>query len=204
MGFLKKGLIIFIGSSCIAIGIHGFLVPYGLLEGGALGISLIIHYLMDARVGFTFLIISLPIFMLAWIYYRTFFYNGLHGMLLSSLIIDIVAASDWFSEPIVTSEVMSAMIGGIIIGLGAGMMLRVNISIGGTDLLAQMLAKKIQINAGIMIFCFDIFIVTIGSYIIPTAYFHLSVITVFMVGVTTSFIVWTAKREKNIPNEIRV
>lgn len=204
MEFMKKGLIIFIGSSCIAIGIHGFLVPYGLLEGGALGISLVIHYLMDARVGFTFLIISLPIFMLAWVYYRTFFYNGLHGMLLSSLIIDIVAASDWFSQPIVPTAAMSAMVGGIVIGLGAGLMLRVNISIGGTDLLAQMLAKKVQMNAGIMIFCFDIFIVTIGSFIIPTAYLYLSAITVLMVGVTTSSIVWTAKRKEIVTNEIRV
>lgn len=204
MEFIKKGMIIFVGSICIAIGIHGFLVPYGLLEGGALGISLIIHYLIEARVGFTFLIISLPIFMLAWVYFRTFFYNGLHGMLLSSLIIDIIAASDWFNKPIVSTATMSAMIGGLFIGVGAGIMLRVSISIGGTDLLAQMLAKKLQINAGIMIFCFDIFIVTIGSFIIPTAYLHLSLITVFTIGVTTSTIVWTARRKENVTNEIRV
>lgn len=192
---MKKGFIIFIGSICIAFGIHGFLVPYGLLEGGALGISLIFHYAMDARVGFTFLLISLPIFTFAWLYYRLFFYNGLHGMLLSSLVIDVFASSGWFDTPVVHSAPMSAMCGGLVIGLGVGIMLRMNISIGGIDLLAQMLAKKIQMNTGLMIFCFDLVIVTIGSYIIPTAYLYLSLITVLTIGVITSAIVWTAYRE---------
>lgn len=196
MEFLKKGSIILIGSTCIAIGIHGFLVPFGLLEGGALGISLIFHYLMEVRVGLTFLVISLPIFMLAWVYYRKFFYNGLHGMLLSSIIIDVCASSNWFGQQLVTSPLISAAIGGIIIGTGAGLMLRVNISIGGTDLLAQMFAKKLHMNAGIMILCFDILIVIIGSFIIPTAYLYLSLITVFSIGLTTSIIVWSAKLQE--------
>lgn len=195
MEFLKKGFIILIGSFCIAIGIHGFLVPFGLLEGGALGISLILHYLFQVKVGLTFLCISIPIFILAWFYFRTFFYNGLHGMLLSSVIIDICASAKWLGEPLVASSLMSAIIGGLMIGIGAGLMLRMNITIGGTDLLAQMFAKKMRINAGIMIFCFDIVIATIGSLIIATAYLYLSFITVFTIGVTTSWIVSIARRE---------
>lgn len=205
MEFIKKGIMIVVGSTCIAIGIHGFLVPFGLLEGGALGISLVLHYVMGFKVGLTFLFISLPIFMLAWFYFRTFFYNGLHGMLLSSVIIDMVASSNWFGQQLVSSSLASAIIGGIVIGIGAGMMLRSNISIGGTDLLAQMFAKRLKINAGIAIFCFDIVIVTIGSFIIPTAYLHLSITTVFTIGVTTSFLVWTARWAKENGNDaIRV
>lgn len=202
MEFLKKGIIILIGSTCIAIGIHGFLVPFGLLEGGALGISLILHYLMDVKVGLTFLVISIPIFMFAWFYYRSFFYNSLHGMLLSSVVIDVIASSNWFGQPLVSSSMMSAIVGGIIIGMGAGLMLRSKISIGGTDLLAQMFAKKLNINAGIAIFCFDIVIVTVGSFFIPTAYLHLSAMTVFTIGFTTSMIVWTARREKEQVNVV--
>lgn len=202
MEFLKKGMMIVIGSTCIAIGIHGFLVPFGLLEGGALGISLILHYVMDVKVGLTFLLISLPVFMLAWFYFRSFFYNGLHGMLISSVIIDMVASSIWFGQQLVVSSVTSAIIGGTLIGMGAGLMLRSNISIGGTDLLAQMFAKRLNINAGIAIFCIDIVIVTIGSFIIPTAYLHLSIMIVFTTGCTTSFLVWTAKREQENMNGV--
>lgn len=195
MEFLKKGLIILIGCSLIAVGINGFLIPFGLLEGGALGISLIIHYVMDVKVGLTFLLISIPIFTLAWFFYRSFFYNGLHGMLFSSIIIDIFA--DFFGQQLVSNALTSAACGGIIIGIGAGIMLRSDISIGGTDLLAQMLARKLNVNSGIVIFCFDIVIVTVGSYIIHSAHLLLSFVTVFCIGVTTSLIVSTKKHRKN-------
>ena len=76
-------------------------------------------------------------------------------------------------------------------------MLRSNISIGGIDLLAQMLAKKIQINAGISIFCFDIIIVTIGSYLIQSAHLAFSFTTVFFVGLTTTLIVATARKAQS-------
>lgn len=192
--FFKKGIIIFIGSLFIAVGINGFLVPFGLLDGGALGIGLIFHYVMDVKVGLTFLFISIPIFLLAWIYYRPFFYNGLHGMLLSSLLIDVLAASNILEQGLVSHSLISATCGGIFLGIGAGTMLRFDISIGGTDLLAQMFAKKLKVNSGIAIFCFDILIITMGSFVVHSAHFALSYTTVFFTGLTTSLIVSTASK----------
>ena len=189
MYILQKALTLFIGSLLVAIGVNLFLVPFGLLDGGAIGISLIIHYAMGVKVGFTFLIVSIPIFMLAWKYYRSFFYNGIHGMLLSSLIMDLLYPLNMIGRELVTSPLISAICGGIFIGVGVGIMLRLDISIGGTDLLAQMIARKLSINPGVMIFCIDILIVTMGSLLIPSVHLVLSFTTVIMVGITTSLIV---------------
>jgi len=186
---LQKALTIFIGSILVAIGVNVFLVPFELLDGGAIGISLIIHYAMGVKVGLTFLIVGIPIFLLAWKYYRSFFYNGIHGMLLSSLIIDLLYPLNVIGRELVTDPLMSAICGGLFIGVGAGIMLRLDISIGGTDLLAQMIARKFSINPGVMIFCIDILIVTMGSLLIPSIHLVLSFTTVFIVGVTTSLIV---------------
>ena len=186
---LQKALTIFLGSLLIAIGVNVFLVPFELLDGGAIGISLIFHYAMDVKVGLTFLIVSIPIFMLAWKYYRTFFYNGIHGMLLSSMIIDLLYPLQMIGREVVTVPLVSAACGGIVIGLGIGIMLRLDISIGGTDLLGQMIARKLAINPGFMIFCIDILIVTMGSLLIPSVHLVLSFTTVFIVGLTTSLIV---------------
>ena len=189
MYMIQKALTIFIGSLLIAIGVNVFLVPFELLDGGALGISLIFHYTMDVKVGLTFLIVSIPIFMLAWKYYRSFFYNGIHGMLLSSLIMDLLYPLNMIGRELVTSPLLSAICGGIFIGIGVGIMLRLDISIGGTDLLAQMIARKLSINPGVMIFCIDILIVTMGSLLISSVHLVLSFTTVFIVGITTSLIV---------------
>jgi len=186
---IQKALTLFIGSLLVAIGVNLFLVPFGLLDGGAIGISLIIHYAMGVKVGLTFLIVSIPIFVLAWKYYRSFFYNGIHGMLLSSLIMDLLYPLNMIGRELVTSPLISAICGGIFIGVGVGIMLRLDISIGGTDLLAQMIARKLSINPGVMIFCIDVLIVTMGSLLIPSVHLVLSFTTVIMVGITTSLIV---------------
>lgn len=198
MYFLKKALTIFIGSLLVAIGVNVFLVPFELLDGGGLGISLIFHYAMDVKVGLTFLIVSIPIFLLAWKYYRSFFYHGIHGMLFSSLIIDLLYPLHIIGREIVTIPLVSAICGGIVIGTGIGIMLRLDISIGGTDLLAQMIAKKLNVNAGFVIFCVDVLIVTTGSLLIPSIHLVLSFATVLSAGITASLIVSKTRKVKEI------
>ncbi|MER2089301.1 MAG: YitT family protein [Sporosarcina sp.] len=198
MYFLKKALTIFIGSLLVAIGVNVFLVPFELLDGGGLGISLIFHYAMDVKVGLTFLIVSIPIFLLAWKYYRSFFYHGIHGMLFSSLIIDLLYLLHIIGREIVTIPLVSAICGGIVIGTGIGIMLRLDISIGGTDLLAQMIAKKLNVNAGFVIFCVDVLIVTTGSLLIPSIHLVLSFATVLSAGITASLIVSKTRKVKEI------
>ncbi|MFJ7934736.1 YitT family protein [Sporosarcina sp. NPDC096371] len=197
MDILKRAIVIVIGSALVAIGLNVFIVPFGLLEGGAVGISLIFHYLTGAKVGFTFLLVSIPIFLVAWIFYRPFFFNGIHGMLLSSFIIDLVSPLQTIGKELVTSPLVAAVCGGIVIGMGVGIMLRLDISIGGTDLLGQMIARKLKVNPGLMIFVIDIFIVTFGSFVILTVQLTLSLATIFCVGLTTSLLVSGADKAQD-------
>lgn len=176
------------GCFLIACGLNGFLVPAGLMEGGALGISLIVHYTAGFKVGLTFLIISLPIFLTAWLWHRPFFYNGIHGMLASALVIDLLAPLQKVAGYLPEDPLVIALWGGLIIGVGTGILLRSGISIGGTDLLAQLLAKHLNLNAGFVILLFDLIIVSMGSLLIPDISLLLSATTVFCVGGTISLI----------------
>ncbi|GKV69506.1 hypothetical protein NCCP2716_20040 [Sporosarcina sp. NCCP-2716] len=176
------------GSFLIACGLNGFLVPAGLMEGGALGISLIVHYTSGFKVGLTFLTISLPIFLMAWLWHRPFFYNGIHGMLASALIIDLLAPLQKTAGAFPADPLSAALCGGILIGIGTGVLLRSGISIGGTDLLAQLLAKQLNVNAGLVILIFDLIIVSMGSLLIPGISLLLSAATVLCVGGTISLI----------------
>ena len=190
----KKIIVLLAGSVFLAIGLNLFLIPQGLMEGGALGISLIVHYVTGTKVGLTFLLISVPIFMLTWFVYRPFFYNGIHGMLISALAIDLFAPIRGIAVTLQFGPIASSAIGGILIGIGTGIMLRRGISIGGTDLLAQLVAKVLKTNSGLIILLFDTIIVTIGSLTVPMVSIVLSLITVCSVGLTISVIVsWNVK-----------
>jgi uncharacterized membrane-anchored protein YitT (DUF2179 family) len=187
MSFKKKALAIIIGSLFLSIGINFFLVPFELLDGGIIGIGLIINYLMGLKAGLAIILLSIPVFILAWIYNRTYFFNSIHGMLVSSLSIDILfPLHERFSSIVKLPPMISSMFGGILVGIGIGMMLRYETSTGGTDLIAQFLSKIFKINVGVMIFFIDAIVIGIGGLLISRDTFLLSVVTIIFVGLMTS------------------
>jgi len=188
MFFIHKTISILIGSFLAAIGVNIFLLPYSLLDGGSIGIGLILHYLTGIQVGLIVILISIPIFIFAWHYNRSFFYNSLHGMLFFSFMIDVLYPWHSISSNLNLDPLTSAVIGGILVGSGIGLMLRFKTSVGGTDLIGLLFANHANLNPGIVIFIMDFFIVITGSLIVPNGSLLLSCITVITVGITTSLI----------------
>jgi uncharacterized membrane-anchored protein YitT (DUF2179 family) len=183
MTFIKKGMIIIVGSIFISLGINYFLVPYKVLDGGIIGIGLIVNYLWGLKAGLMMILISIPIFFIAWMNYRDYFYNSLHGMFISSFFIDLFYPIHTFSQ---FNAISSSIIGGILVGLGIGMMLKYRTSTGGTDLVAQFLSDKTGINVGILIFLIDAVVILSGGLLLSHDTLLLSIVTILFVGITTS------------------
>jgi uncharacterized membrane-anchored protein YitT (DUF2179 family) len=80
----------------------------------------------------------------------------------------------------------SSIVGGILIGIGIGIMLRYETSTGGTDMLAQFLSNVFSVNVGIIIFIIDAIVVVMGGLLISPETFFLSIVTIIAVGFTTS------------------
>lgn len=57
---IQKLIATIIGSLLIGIGVNGFLVPNYLIDGGILGIALILHYFLHLKTGITMVALSLP------------------------------------------------------------------------------------------------------------------------------------------------
>ncbi|KYD23184.1 YitT family protein [Parageobacillus toebii] len=185
---LKKMIVTIIGSIFLAIGINVFLVPHHLLDGGIIGIGLIVKYIWHVKAGLTIILLSIPLYIMAWFYYRPFFYNSLHGLLFSSLMIDIFSV---LRGIIILDPMISSVIGGGLVGIGIGIMLREETSTGGTDLLAQFIARMTNWNVGIIIFIMDALIITVGSFVIDSTSFLYSLIVVTVVGIVTTMLTQT-------------
>ncbi|MER2172149.1 MAG: YitT family protein, partial [Psychrobacillus psychrodurans] len=80
-----------IGSIFISLGINLFIVPHEILDGGTVGIGLIANYLWGFNTGLIVIIVSIPIFIFAWFFYRNYFYNSLHGLILYAFFIDFLS-----------------------------------------------------------------------------------------------------------------
>ncbi|MGG1400761.1 YitT family protein [Bacillus salipaludis] len=179
----QKILAMLIGSLLLSLGINGFLVPYHLLDGGVIGIGLIIHYFYGWPTGLSMIILSLPLYILAWFFERRYFFYSLHGLIISSFCIDLFSFMD---GKINIGILPSTIIGGILVGIGIGLMLRYETSTGGTDLLAQLLTKFTSINIGIIIFLIDGLVITSGIQVVGLEKFFYSLVTIIFVGLMTT------------------
>jgi uncharacterized membrane-anchored protein YitT (DUF2179 family) len=184
---IYKIIAILLGSLMIAVGINFFLMPFKVLDGGVIGIALIINYLFGFKVGLVMFICSIPILTLAWFYYRDMLYNGVYGLIISSLFIELLGPYEYyFLYYVELTPFSSSAIGGFVVGAGTGIMLRYETSTGGTDLLAKFLSKLVTFNAGAFVFAIDGVIICLGGLLLSAETLFLSIITITAGGVATS------------------
>lgn len=126
------------GAFIMAVGVSLFLLPNQLSSGGISGIATITYYLLNIPMGIMILIINIPLFLIA-IYKigKNFFVKSLIGTIALSVFIDFLDKI----EPLTNDRFLACIYGGIIMGLGTALILKVNSSTGGTDLIGY-IAKE--------------------------------------------------------------
>ncbi|MFT4416128.1 YitT family protein [Fredinandcohnia humi] len=195
----NKIVAILLGSILLSIGINFFLVPYKILDGGIIGLGLIVNYITGLKAGLAIILLSIPVFVIAWVYNKSYFFNSIHGMLFSSFIIDLLASQANLFSHFYLNPIPSSVIGGIFVGLGIGIMLRHETSTGGTDLLAQFLTTFFKMNVGVIIFLIDAIVICLGGLLISKETFLLSLLAITFVGLSTTISTWDLPGSKGNP-----
>ncbi|QQE75674.1 YitT family protein [Brevibacillus composti] len=185
MMWLQKAAAVLAGGMFIGVGINLFLIPHLLMDGGMIGIGLLAKYLFQWPPGLFMIICSLPLFALVFVYDRYLFYRSFHGMLIETCIIDLFAPMRaWNLWTLPTS----AVVGGLMIGVGTGLLLAFQTNTGGTDMLAQFLARRTPIPVALYIFIIDGFIVWASLPVIGWERAVFSLFTIVAVAVSTHFV----------------
>ncbi|WP_400164830.1 YitT family protein [Brevibacillus sp. TJ4] len=182
MYWLHKTVAVLAGSLLVAVGVNLFLVPHRLMDGGMIGIGLLAAYYVQLPPGLVMIAVSIPVFLLVFFYDRSLFYHSFHGMLISSFFIDICSFLRSYN---VWSLPNSAVIGGILIGIGIGLMLAYDSNTGGTDLLAQFLARRFAVPVALLILAIDGLIVGLSLQAIGVEQTVFSLFTIVAVAATT-------------------
>jgi uncharacterized membrane-anchored protein YitT (DUF2179 family) len=144
--------LISVGSALCALAVNGVLVPKQFLSGGFTGLALLIHYLSPALpLGGIYFVLNIPLYALGWRYVgRRFFLYSVAGMFIFSAAVQVIR----FPLP-VYDQFLSALLAGIIVGVGSGIILRSYGSAGGTDILSVMLMKLFSFRLGTTILAFN-------------------------------------------------
>lgn len=144
--------LIAVGSALCAVAINGILIPRHFLSGGFTGLALILHYILPSLpLGGIYFLLNMPNYAFGWKYVgRRFFVYSVAGMFIFSAAIQGIHVA----LP-VYDQLLSAILAGIIVGIGSGIILKSLGSAGGTDILSVILVKRFSIRLGTTILAFN-------------------------------------------------
>lgn len=155
-------LLIFVGASIYTAGLDLFLVPNNTIDGGVTGLSLMAATLTGLPFGMFFIVINLPFLYLG---YKQIGKSFTLATLLAVVIVSILSEYIKGLPPITTDPFLSAVFGGIILGIGVGLIIRSNGSLDGTEIVAIILDKKTTFSVGEIIMFFNLFILGAAGFV---------------------------------------
>lgn len=152
--FIVRLFFLAFGAFIAGFGLEGFLIPNNMIDGGIVGISIMLSYLTKANLGVLILCINLPFIFLALKKLgKLFVIQTFYAIAMLGISVNV------FHNHHATDDVLLATVfGGVVLGIGVGIVLRNNAAMDGTEILSIRLAKKSGFSIGEIIMFFNIFI----------------------------------------------
>jgi uncharacterized membrane-anchored protein YitT (DUF2179 family) len=161
--WLKAYGFIILGTFILAIGYVYFITPYKIVPGGVYGISIVLHHTFGVPIGLTALFFNIPLVIVGLkLLGPRFGAKTITGFVLTSIFVD---GMSYFSglEPLVEDDaLLSAIFGGLFMGVGVGLIFKSRATSGGTDVVAMIIGKYNRMPLGQLMILVDSAIVIIG------------------------------------------
>ncbi len=179
-----------LGSALFSAGFALFLQPNEMNSGGISGLAMVIVELLGVgSVGGLTILFNLPLFLLGGMKIgRRFFLGSALGTVVSSVLIDLIAA---FPTPEV-EPLIGALYGGVVCGLGLGIVFVSGTSTGGSDILVRLLKLHWRnVPIGQISMCFDAVVVVLTGLVFRDVRNALYTgVTVFIIGKVIDAVVY--------------
>lgn len=135
-------LLVVLGNILLAFGIQAFLVPSGIISGGATGIGLFLTQFIPLPLSQILLCINVIMFILGFLFIGKKFAAGtLLSTILFPFFLGIFESIPQISH--LTDDMLLYVLGsGVFMGIGCGIVLRLGYSTGGMDVVPVFLNKK--------------------------------------------------------------
>ena len=164
---LNSYFIITLGLLIGSLAWTGFIIPSGIVGSGVTGIGTIIYYLTGFKVGYSVFIINSVLLLTSLrVLGFSFGIKTIYGICVISFFLWLFQSL--ITEPLVSDRFMCSIIGGIMAGAGAGIILSRGGSTGGTDILAMMINKYKNYSIGQLLLTIDVIIIT-SSYFLENS-----------------------------------
>lgn len=150
-----------LGAVIAAFAIEEFLVGCTILDGGVVGISIMLNSLFRIPLGLLTVLLNIPFLIVGSRKMgKMFIAKSAYAMLIFSVFLEVF-------EPLrnITEDYLLAVcFGGVILGLGVGLVIRFGGCLDGTETVAILLNKKFKFPVGQTVLVFNIGIFTMAGF----------------------------------------
>ncbi|MCH5299262.1 MAG: YitT family protein [Ruminococcus sp.] len=151
-----------VGAIIAAFAIEEFLVPCTILDGGVVGIGIMINNLTGVPLSILTVVFNIPFLIIGSRKMgKMFIAKSAFGMVVFSAFLHIF---ETFRSA--TNEYLLAVsFGGVLLGVGVGLVIRFGGCLDGTETVAILLNKKFKFSVGRVVLVFNIFIFIIAGFL---------------------------------------
>ncbi|MDQ3682858.1 MAG: YitT family protein [Bacteroidota bacterium] len=180
----RDSLQMLLGVLSAGFGLRSFLMPNGFIDGGAMGISLLVNRETEIALSILIIVINIPFLLMG---YRQISRGFSIRSILAITALALVVA--FIPYPVVTNDnLLVAIFGGFFLGLGIGLTIRGGGVIDGTEVLAIYLNRRTSLSVGDFILIFNILIFSIAAYLLSIEVALYSILTYLSASKTVDFI----------------
>ena len=184
--FAPKSLLLkIIGIVCAVVAIKGFMIPNHFLDGGLLGISILIHEFYHIDVWIPLLLLNLPF---VYIGYKkigkTFAAHALLALILLGIALNVLEIPE-----ITNDSFLVAAFGGVFVGLGIGFVIRGGGVIDGLEVIAEYTNKQFGLSTAEIIMAINTTIFLIIAFYLGLEKAMYSILTFFTALKVSDYVV---------------
>ncbi|MEI9943880.1 MAG: YitT family protein [Chitinophagaceae bacterium] len=149
-----------VGIAIAGIALKLFLVPNHFFDGGITGISLLIHEIYDFNLGLVILVLNLPLIAISYFTVgKKFAYRTLLCVVLLGVCLLLLP-----NYAVTADKLLICIFGGVFLGIGIGLIMRVGAALDGIEVLALYTLKRTSFTITEIIFGINVIIFTIAAF----------------------------------------
>nr|WP_240758511.1 YitT family protein [Lysinibacillus sp. SGAir0095] len=188
-------MMVIIGALIFAVGLELFLVPNTVMDGGVVGISIIVSHLTGIPTGIFIFFINIPFIYIGYKQIgKTFALTSLLGI----TILSVATLVMHHIHPFTTDLLLATVFGGILLGVGVGLVIRYGGCLDGTEVMAILTNKKLPFSVGEIILIINLAIFVVAGFVFTWEQAMYSVIAYFIASKVIDIVVLGMEESKSV------
>ena len=151
------------GNAILALAVVAFIVPAGIPMGGATGLGIAGNHFWGIRTSIIVFSLNSILLIIAWfILGKGFVKKTLLSTFIYPLFLELLQKIPGITT-MTDNILLSAIFGGLLVGVSMGIVVRVGGSTGGTDIIALIANKKTSLSVGVTVYMVDFVVLGIQA-----------------------------------------